>query len=291
MKNYYLLLFALLSFVSKAQSFELLSGDTINFTDATGLKQKHWIFYGKTKKIPGYKDDSKVEEGNFLDNKKTGLWKAYFASGNVKNELTFVNNRPSGYAKMYYDNGKIEEEGLWENNKWVGQYKRYHENGNPAYEWNYNKDGKREGVQKYFHENGKIMIEGAWADGKESGVIKEFNEDGSLKAEKNFNNGALDATATKVYDKKSAPVAVEKEEPKVETPPAPPVVEPQKPASIGIIKDGYNKVLGKNGKPAKEGTFKNGLLVDGKQYEYEGDKLARTLIIKNGKVSEVVENK
>lgn len=268
-----------------AQSFELQGNDTVNYTDANGLKQKHWVFFGKDKKLPGYKETDKVEEGSYLDSKKVGVWKAYFVNGKLKNELTFTNNRPSGFARMYYENGNISEEGIWENNRWVGQYKYYYDNGQLSYEWNYNKDGKREGVQKYYHPNGKIMIEGDWKEGKEAGVLKEYYEDGTLKAEKNFKDGTLDIASVKLYEKKgtTAPEP-KKEEPKVETPE---VKEPPKEVKPGYLQDGYNRVLGRDGKPVKEGTFKNGLLVDGKMFEYENGVLVKTLIYKGGKVVEI----
>lgn len=288
MKKFVLVCLFITCKIGIAQSFELQGSDTINYTDANGLKQKHWIFYGKDKKLPGYKESDKVEEGPYLDSKKVGLWKAYFVSGKLKNELTFNNNRPSGYAKMYYENGNLAEEGLWENNRWVGQYKYYYDNGQLSYEWNYNKEGKREGQQKYYHPNGKVMIEGDWKEGKEAGVLKEYYEDGTLKSEKNFKDGTLDIASVKVFEKKSAP-EVKKEEPKEE--PKTEVKEAPKEAKPGFLQDGYNKVLGKDGKPVKEGTFKNGILMDGKQYEYENGKLARTLIIKGGRVSEIKPEK
>lgn len=292
MRKFILLLIFITAQVSLAQSFEISNNDTINYTDAAGMKQKYWILYGKNKKLPGYKEDQKVEEGNYLDNKKIGIWKSYFANGNVKNELTYNNNRPAGYARMYHENGKVAEEGLWENNRWVGGYKYYFENGNLSYEWNYNKEGKREGVQKYYHENGKVMIEGDWKEGKEAGVLKEYYEDGSLKAEKNFKDGSLDVASVKLFEKKGTPATavkeeVKKEEPKVETPV---LKEEPKNTKPGFLNDGYNKVLGRNGKPAKEGTFKNGALVDGKAFEYEEDNLKRTLIYKGGKVVETIDN-
>lgn len=298
MKKFILVILFITCKIGLAQSFEIINNDTLNYTDAGGLKQKYWIFYGKTKKVPGFKDDQKVEEGFYQDNKKVGIWKTYFSNGNVKNELTYTNNRPSGYAKMYHANGKVAEEGLWENNKWVGGYKYYFENGNLSYEWNYNKEGKREGVQKYYHENGNVMIEGDWKDGKEAGTIKEYYEDGSIRAEKNFKDGALDVASTKVYEPKPKAVPVKeeikeeepkKEEVKVETPVI--VKEEPKDTRPGYLKDGYNKLLSKNGKPLKEGTFKNGLLIDGKTYEYDGDKLVRTIIYKGGKITETIDSK
>lgn len=204
MKKIILVTFFITYHIALAQSFEIVGNDTINYVDEQNLRQGFWIILNKIKKLPGYKEDAKVEEGNYKDSKKVGLWKQFYPSGRIKNEITYANNRPSGYARIYYENGNIMEEGMWENNRWVGTYKQYYESGNLYYDWKYNKEGKREGEQKYYYENGKLMIEGNWQDGKENGVIKEYYENGALKAERVFNDGTIDVAASKEYEPNGA---------------------------------------------------------------------------------------
>lgn len=67
----------------------------LNFTDAAGLRQGHWIITGSMKHDPQYAPDAKVEEGMYRDGKKEGLWKTYDANGNLKSEDQFVNDRRS----------------------------------------------------------------------------------------------------------------------------------------------------------------------------------------------------
>ena len=160
--------------------------DSLNQIDENNLKQGFWIFYGKDKRLPDYDDDQKVEEGRYLDNRKFGIWKKYFASGTLQNEITYQNSRPNGYARIYYSNGQLKEEGIWKGNKWTGDYVLYHENGNKYHAFNFNAKGKREGTQTYFYENGQKMIEGDWAEGKESGKITEWYDNGAVKSIKNF---------------------------------------------------------------------------------------------------------
>jgi len=212
-KTIYILLCMLGSHLNAqpTQQYLLYNNDTINYTDANNLKQGNWIFFGKDKKIPGYKNDQIVEEGQYVDNSRTGVWKKYFPNANLQNEITYVNNRPNGHAKIYYENGNLKEEGLWKGNKWVGDYKFYHENGNVYQDFAFNTTGKREGVQKYFYDSGQVMIEGKWQEGKESGVVKEYYEDGEVKAEKFYSDGTLDPGSTIIYEKEE-PV---KEKPKV----------------------------------------------------------------------------
>ena len=172
MKKAFLILLFVTFKIAIAQSS--VGKDTTNFTDQNGKKQGKWIIYNKDLHKVCFKDDQKVEEGKFLDSKKTGAWKEYYCNTNVKSVITYDNNRPNGYAKMYHENGKIKEEGLWKNNRWVGDYKLYYDNGQVQHEFVFNSSGKREGAQKYFYDNGQLAIEGNFANGKEAGLIKEY---------------------------------------------------------------------------------------------------------------------
>ena len=262
------------------QSYEMNGGDTINRIDVNNLKQGFWIYFGKDKKIPGYGDGQKVEEGNYIDNRKTGVWKKYFEDGILQNEITYQNSRPNGYAKVYYSNGKLKEEGIWQGNKWVGEYKLYHENGEKYHEFAFNDNGKREGVQKYYYETGKVMIEGEWKEGKESGMVKEYYEDGALKSEKFFNGGALDPASIIVYENE-----VKEEKPKPE--PVGKGVKVEKDEESMSLKEfdgnGYCKLYSRDRQISKDGIFKNNVLVDGKWYKYNKDGILQKIeVYKNG---------
>jgi len=269
-----------------AQSYELInSNDTINFTDANSKKQGKWIIYNRTLHKPDYTDDQKVEEGRYIDSKKTGIWKEFFPNNKLKSKIPYENNRPSGYAILYHDNGKIKEEGLWKNNRWVGDYKLYYKNGQVQQEFKFNATGKREGPQTYFYENGQKMIEGNWAEGKEAGILKEFYENGDVKSEKNFNGGNLDVTTVKTYEPKKPIVkVVEKEH---DTPIIPAViVQKTEKDNLGKIfnGEGYWKLYNLNKQISKDGVFSKSRLIDGKVYYYNTDGiLLRIAVFKEGK--------
>ncbi|MFH1319063.1 MAG: toxin-antitoxin system YwqK family antitoxin [Bacteroidota bacterium] len=262
-----------------AQQFELYNNDTINRIDVNNLKQGYWICFGKDNELSGYTADQKIEEGNYVDNRKTGIWKKYYSNNNLQNEITYINSRPNGYAKIYYQNGNIKEEGLWKGNKWVGEYKFYHENGNLYHEFAYNPKGKREGVQKYYHDNGQVMIEGEWAEGKEAGVIKEYDESGKITSEKFFSEGTLDPASTIIYEKEEKPEEKPKEVKSrviVEIDDKPRNLEP-------FNGNGEHKLYNRNRQISKDGFFKNNRLVDGKWYKYSKDGiLLRIEVYKNG---------
>ncbi len=283
MKKAILILLFITYKIGIAQSFELIGNDTINFTDTFGKRQGKWIIFNKDLHREGYADDQKVEEGKFIDSKKTGIWKEYYPNTNIKSIITYENNRPSGYAKMYHDNGKIKEEGLWKNNRWVGDYKLYYENGQVQQAFQFNVNGKREGTQTYYYDNGQVMIAGNWAEGKESGVLKEYYENGDLKSEKNFNGGTMDESSVKNYEPKKE-IAVKPAE-KV---PEPPPIIAQKTEKDNLGKtfngEGYWKLYNTNKQISKDGTFVKNRLIDGKVYHYSPDGiLTRIAVYKDGK--------
>lgn len=315
MKLFSILTFFLFSLTVFPQTSETWKGKKVNEKDASDQKQGHWVIVNNGGKFKDYEEGALVEEGDYLDNKKIGIWTKYYPNGNKKHELTFTNNRPNGYAKFYYKDGLLQEEGMWKDNKWVGEYRYYHENGNLFYNWVYNPSGKREGKQQYFYENGNLMIEGNWKDGSESGLLKEYYENGSLKSEKNFtpgsvnagtvngveignlSSGKLETASVKTYElskkfdesaaqaKKLAESIRQQNQPKLFA------SKEEKPKDVGMIGDGQKTTYNKFGKPLLIGTFKNSMLVDGKENLYdESGKYIKTFIVKDGKkVSELVE--
>jgi antitoxin component YwqK of YwqJK toxin-antitoxin module len=281
-KLYFIFLF--ISAVVSAQTFELYKGDTINVVDENGMRQGKWIVRNSTKNLPGYADDAKVEEGVYKDNKKTGIWKEFYANGNIKSKLTFANNRPDGYAVMYHENGKISEEGIWKNGRWVGNYKLYYENGEVQHEFKFNPSGKREGAQKYYYENGQLSIEGNWANGQEAGTIKKYYENGDLQSEENYNNGTLDEATVKKYETKK-PIVTKEQDPEIVVPKIIPKAD-EKPniPTLQFNGEGYWKLYNGNKQVSMEGIFKNKRLMDGKKYTYdENGILNRIAVYKDGK--------
>lgn len=269
----------------------------INVTDAEGKRQGKWIITNKLMKPPlnGYAEDQKVEEGRYLDGKKTGIWTAYYPNGNMKNRITFEQGRPFGKATMYHENGKIFEEGLWRNNRWVGDYKMYYENGEVQHDFKFNSNGKRDGVQKYFSDNGQIIIEGEMHESKEVGVWKEWYENGDLKAEKAFNDGTIDVANTKTFEPKKPLTnsTTKQTEAKqlLEDAPKGKVVEVDKEKEKATVNtgnannsapfngDGYAKLMRTDKQVSKDGIFKKFKLVKGKAYIYDNNGILQRIAV------------
>jgi antitoxin component YwqK of YwqJK toxin-antitoxin module len=281
-----------LSSQSIAQTWELAPGgkDTINYTDVAGKKQRHWILFGKHKPGTCFAPTQKAEEGDYKENRKTGMWMEYYCNGTVKNKVTFMNGRPDGYAVIYYENGKVQEEGQWKNNRWVGNLKQYYENGTVQHDFKYNESGKKEGMQTYNHENGNVAVQGSFVDGKENGVVKEYTADGKLRSERTYNSGQV--AAVKVYD-----VGDEKKVEKIKDEPKLVVKADEKPMGAEkagpMILNGKHTLYDKNHHVTKDGLFENNTFMEGKAYMYNDNGiLTRVMIYKGGKYvgDGVIEN-
>jgi len=247
----------------------------INQTDANNQKQGYWILYfGNTQK--------KLEEGTYTNSKREGVWIQYLENGTLSSEITYKNDEPNGLAKIYYPSGQISEEGNWVKDKWVGEYKAYHENGKLIYKWQFNPSGQRTGKQEYFHENGVPMIVGTWANGTESGVVKSYNQKGELILEQTFDKGQVKPELTVEFQPNKSEVAVNKEESSNQTMRRDTLKVEAKDLEL-FNATGERKIYDTNKRLKEEGYFEKGVLINGKKYIYEGDKLVSILIIKNGR--------
>ncbi|MEQ8324090.1 MAG: toxin-antitoxin system YwqK family antitoxin [Vicingaceae bacterium] len=270
--------------IGSAQTYELVNGDTINKVDVLGKRQGKWIITGKTKRLPGYGAQSKIEEGTYKSSRKTGNWISYYSNGKVKNEITYKSGRPYGPYKTYYPNGVLEEEGNWQNNRNTGTFKRYHENGKVSQAFSFNSTGKREGKQSYYYENGQVMIEGDWAGGKESGTLTEYYENGELKAKKVFADGNLDEARTQVYKAKTPEPDKVKEEEKDAPIRNVVATKDEKPNTGHFDGNGHHKLYNKDKILVKDGVFRNYKLIDGKWYKYDENNILLNIErIKNGR--------
>jgi serine phosphatase RsbU (regulator of sigma subunit) len=125
------------------RDYDIFLGDTINVTDKAGLKQGRWVFFGKDEK--GLKNkllkhNQIVNDGQYLNNEKHGLWKSYHANTNkIKNEVSYINGEISGKVKIYDEKGRLTHEGIIKNKNWSGEYFIYNASG---------EKNKKEGIKE-----------------------------------------------------------------------------------------------------------------------------------------------
>lgn len=254
----------------------------LNQVDDNGLRQGYWIIKGYMADDAEFGPNDTVEEGQYVDNLKEGVWKRYFSNGNLRSEITYSKNRPYGPYSIYYENGQLEEASTWHRNKNVGSFKRFYSNGQPQQEFYFADNGKRNGQQKYYYENGQLALDVHIQNGKEEGEFKRYFENGDLKEARKFEGGVtLDGTI-KNYSKtgKAAPKAEPIEKTVIETETA--VDAPNKAQKFSP--NGHNILYDTNQQITQVGDFKNGRLWNGKWYRYSVEGiLVRIEIYRDGK--------
>lgn len=246
----------LTSFTVEGQDFKVYEGDTINVIDARKLKQGLWISFDNG-------GERIAEKGNYLNNRKNGVWIAYYPSGSKKHEISYKNGLAIGPSRFFQENGKISEEGYWNVDHWEGPYKFYHKSGQLAYDWHYNKKGTRSGEQKYYHENGALKYKGEWDSGKTVGSLKIFDQEGQLITERIYDDGKFSENIVR--------------EPKKEE---------KTTKEISSFKGtGMSVVYNLQGKPERKGFFVRGKLFNGQYYQYdESGKLISIQHFENGEL-------
>ena len=314
MKNVFLtILMAMVSVFAAAQDIPDYSnnGKPANQFDENHLKQGLWIYFYDSIQT------QVSSKGVYIDNKREGIWTEYFKNGKPRSMFTYKNNHIDGAAKIFYETGGIAEEGIWRTNRWIGEYHYYKPSGSLAYEWYFDENGRRTGEQKYYYdngklrlsglwdngkevgriteyyENGKVKLESDWVDGKSDGVMREYAANGTLKAEYVFHDGVYDASASRIfYDNKKQNNNTNVNQ-NVET--VAKVLEESdddddNPAYERFKGSGYHKLYDTQRRLVREGTFVNGMLVNGKRYYYNSKgEIIKTAVYENGRVVKVIE--
>jgi antitoxin component YwqK of YwqJK toxin-antitoxin module len=257
-------------------------GEEINAIDANGKRQGYWKITGSMTIEDGFRDNQVVEEGNYETNEKIGIWKKYYPSGVLRNEIAFKNNMPRGVYKVYYPNGKLEEEGNWQGNKNIGVFKRYHKNGKLAQDFTFTSGGKRDGVQNYYYNNGNLQLTVEVEEGVANGFYKTFYPDGKPKMEKTVINGLVEENSIKSFE------PAKEEYAKVEMPEVPENIKThvdKKEAKIlEFERSGQNALYNHRKQVTQIGEFKNGRLWNGKWNRYDPNgNLKKVEVYKEGK--------
>jgi len=230
----------------------IYQGNTINET-IEGKKEGPWVIFASMRNLPDYKSEDKYEEGSYKSNRKVGLWKRYFASGNTQSEINYVNGRAKGTFSTYYDDpGKIEETGTQRGKTLTGGFKRYHPNGQLAQEKNFNLKGQSEGDQKYILPNGVVELEFTTFAGIETGTATRRYPNGDIKEIIEYGEGGV-INSRNQLERVNPPVDIIEE------------------VEVVVIPDGKRKVYNDNKDIWMDGVFEDGRMKEGKLYIYDKD--------------------
>jgi len=244
----------------------------LNFIDSLGRKQGHWIYFGKDRPDSGIPADGKVEEGDYINDRKEGTWIKYHEDGKTpKIKGEYENNRPKGKYTKTGPWGKLREEGTFEKNGWRDSLKRFYDNGQLEYEAWFNEDGKEHGRVNFYYENGQLELTYIANNGTPTESVS-YDINGKLISTKRVcfsGDHDYKERITYVPDSKTE-IIVSPKQPQSES--KPPVL-PENPNTKGLIfkPNGYNKIYNDEEEIWMDGEFVNGQLYNGKYYVYDRD--------------------
>lgn len=258
---------------------EFNQDDKLNQKDQQGKKQGRWLYLGKDRPQEGYPAEGKIEEGPYKDDRKEGTWVKYHNDGvTPKLRGEYVNNRPQGQYVKLYPNGKVKEQGTFVRNLYQDSLVRFHENGKKEYEANFNGTGKEQGTVKYYYPNGQLEFEYTAQDGKPNGKATRYFENGDVKEVIFY---GADGSVEKSEQREMVNPAVKVVE--LGSKETAPKISAPRTKGIKFQANGYNKVYNANDEIWQDGNFKNGVLWDGKVYEYDKDGiLLKVKVFKSG---------
>jgi antitoxin component YwqK of YwqJK toxin-antitoxin module len=193
--HFRLLITAYLIFIPATLLCQPESG--INKSDPSGRKQGHWI-----RKYP---NNSVMYEGFFTDNNPEGIFKRYYADGNIRSVLNYSNNGSEAEAEIYHTNGYLaargkyirqKKEGLWQfyseyesgylvsediysGNLRNGSSVKFYPDGTTAEKMNFFNDTAQGEWIKYYS-NGNICLKSSYLDGRINGRFEAWFENGTL---------------------------------------------------------------------------------------------------------------
>jgi len=219
--------------------------DSINKTDASGLKTGYWE----------EKQGDVTYKGHYIGNKKVGNWTGflpnnflyrleYYSDGirdgivlqfdrkgkvtlaenyskgklngptyyynqntqTPQTETWYANGKKTGIFRQYYENGKIQEETWYLNDQKNGLSRWYNKLGRTVAEYTY-LEGNFEGPQKTWYDNDTLQSESNYVKNIQSGEFREYYRNGKIKTSGKYLNGEKDGPWTE-YDELGKAVRV-----------------------------------------------------------------------------------
>lgn len=222
----------------------------INQRDETNFKTGHWIYFGKDRPEMNYCSDCKVEEGDYINDRKEGVWIKYHSNGNQKLKGEFVNGRPKGPYEKYWQNGNLKEKGCFDQTK----------NNNYC-----------ENDTTYRYDSLGVLIEKFTANytSLETKVIEKTLCTWKSEIEVVYESDSTKSNITQVSNYQPKEIIYQSS---------------MNMKGVPFNPDGYNKVYTEVNELYLEGIFKNGLFWDGKHYVYDQDGiLLKVEVYKDGK--------
>lgn len=117
------------------------------------------------------------------DSLKQGVWKEFWANGDLKTEVIYKNNKKQGLEIIWFDEPDcVQQESYYKDGKLDGPSIYYSKKCKKDFFENF-KSGVKEGLELSYYHNGNIKAEGHFKKGKLDGYYKVYDKKGVFSFE------------------------------------------------------------------------------------------------------------
>ena len=142
----------------EASKTTILNTDTLVFYKAS-MEPVNGIVYDL------FEDGKTKYQYSYLNGKKHGLSKSWYANEQLEQEVNYLNGKRKGYEKWWYETGQLKKKVLWENDECIEKFKWYN-NGQPEVIWP-RKDKFGNEKTTFYFPNGLLQEESHYKNEKQ----------------------------------------------------------------------------------------------------------------------------
>ena len=130
------------------------------FYDTTGVVENAFFYNEKGQKI----SEGIIDE----QGRKSGAWKEFYPTGELRATGLYQDNLQSGEWTYYFRSGGIEQQGKFDRGRYRGSWNWFYANGNRWREESYF-NGREDGVFVEYDPEGNILTQGDYINGEKEG--------------------------------------------------------------------------------------------------------------------------
>ncbi len=155
----------------------MLIFSAITMSGYTQEKKTYWD-NGNLKSITNHNENGE----------KTGYWKIYYQSGELKESGRYEDGKKSGNWNEYYYNGTRKKRTHYYNGL-ITEKETYYENGRAMVIGNFDDNEKKHGIWEQYYDNWQQKLKGEYSHGKKHSQWKYYTSDGKLYKVENYKMG------------------------------------------------------------------------------------------------------
>lgn len=130
----------------------------------------------------------KIAAGQYIRQKKHGVWKFWDEQGNLRSTQAFSNDLEHGESITYYPSGRVFKKESFEEGQQTGEWTEFYERGQKRGNGTF-LNGKPHGTFELFYESGASEVRGEYQNGLKEGMWISFLSTGEVEVTTFFKGG------------------------------------------------------------------------------------------------------